>query len=88
VKEASGAKFFWSFRDCDLECRDSSSQECQNAEILKWEMEKSTRDPMLVIQWCWILGNLIKGLMLLLMINFSATIQLENQIMVLGRLVF
>jgi hypothetical protein len=40
----------------------------------KCEMAKSTRDPMLVIQWCWILGNLIEGLLLL----FTVTIQLAE----------
>jgi hypothetical protein len=33
---------------------------------------------MLVIQWSWILGNLIEGLLLLFMINFSVTIQLAE----------
>jgi hypothetical protein len=32
----------------------------------------------LVIQWCWILGNLIKGLLLLIMINCSIMIQLAK----------
>jgi hypothetical protein len=77
-KESSGANFSWSFWDCDLECRDSSPQECRNAEILKCEMAKSMQDPVLVIQWCWIVGNLIKGLLLLLMINCSVTIQLAE----------
>jgi hypothetical protein len=41
-------------------------------------MEKSTRDPVLVIQWCWILANLIKGLLFLFMINYSVKIQLAE----------
>ena len=77
-EEASGAKFFHSFGDCDLECRDSSPQEFRNAEIPKCEMAKSTRDPVLVIQRCWILGNLIEGLLLLFMINCSIMIQLAK----------
>jgi hypothetical protein len=35
-------------------------------------------DPMLVIQRCWILGNLIEGLLLIFMINCSVTIQLAK----------
>jgi hypothetical protein len=64
------------FMGCDLECRGSSPQECRNAEIPKCEMVKSTRDPELVIQQCWILGNMIKGLLFLFTINCSVTIQL------------
>jgi len=41
-------------------------------------MEKSTQDPVLVIQWCWILGNLIEGLLFLFMINCSVMIQLSE----------
>jgi hypothetical protein len=44
----------------------------------KCEMVKSMRDPVLVIQWCWILGNLIEGLMFLFTVNRSVTIQLEE----------
>jgi hypothetical protein len=40
--------------------------------------EKSTRDPVLVIQRCWILGNLIEGLLLLFTVNRSVTIQLAE----------
>jgi hypothetical protein len=61
-----------------MKSRDSSPQECRNAEIPKCEMAKSTRDPVLVIQRCWILGNLIEGLLLLFMINCSVTIQLAE----------
>jgi hypothetical protein len=57
------------FGDCDLECQDSSPQECQNVGMSKCEMEKSTQDPVLVIQRCWILGNMIEGLLLLFTIN-------------------
>jgi hypothetical protein len=42
----------------------------------KCEMAKSTRDPVLVIQRYWILGNLIKGLLLFFMINCLVMIQL------------
>ena len=48
----------------------------RNAEIPKCEMVKSTQDLVLVIQWCWILGNLIEGLLFLFTINCSVTIQL------------
>jgi hypothetical protein len=48
---------------------------CRNA---KCEMAKSTRDPVLVIQRCWILGNLIEGLLLLFTVNRSVTIQLAE----------
>jgi hypothetical protein len=44
----------------------------------KCEMAKSMRDPVLVIQRCWILGNLIEGLLVLFMINCSVTIQLAK----------
>ena len=44
----------------------------------KCEMAKSTRDPVLVIQWCWILGNLIKGLLFLFTVNQSVTIRLAK----------
>jgi hypothetical protein len=44
----------------------------------KCEMAKSTRDPVLVILQCSILGNLIEGLLLLFMINCSVTIQLAE----------
>jgi hypothetical protein len=30
----------------------------------------------LVIQWCWILGNMIEGLLLLFIVNRSVMIQL------------
>jgi hypothetical protein len=36
------------------------------------------RDPVLVIQRCWILGNLIEGLLLLFTVNRSVTIQLAK----------
>jgi hypothetical protein len=44
----------------------------------KCEMAKSTRDPVLVIQWCWILGNLIEGLLFLFTVNRSVMIQLAE----------
>jgi hypothetical protein len=44
----------------------------------KYEMVKSTRDPVLVIKWYWIHGNLIEGLLFLFMINCSVTIQLAE----------
>jgi hypothetical protein len=56
----------------------SSPQECRNAEILKCEMAKSMRDPVLVIQRCWILGNMIEGILLFFMINCSIMIQLAE----------
>ena len=72
---------FRSFRDRDMERQDISSQgmlKCKNTEIPKCEMAKSMRDPVLVIQWCWILRNLIEGLLLLFMINCSIVIQLSE----------
>jgi hypothetical protein len=54
----------------------SHHKECQNAKIPKCKMVKSARDPVLVIQWCWILGNLIEGLRLFFTINCSVMIQL------------
>jgi hypothetical protein len=45
---------------------------CRNE---KWE---TTRDPVLVIQRCWILGNLIEGLLFLFTVNRSVTIQLAE----------
>jgi hypothetical protein len=56
----------------------SHHKECRNVEIPKCEMAKSTRDPVLVIQRCWILGNLIEGLLFLFTINCSVTIQLSE----------
>jgi hypothetical protein len=50
----------------------------RNAEMPKCEMAKSTRDPVLVIQRCWILGNLIEGLLLLFTVNRSVMIQLAE----------
>jgi hypothetical protein len=47
-------------------------------QVSKCEMEKSKRDPVLVIQRCWILGNLIEGLLLLFTVNRSVTIQLAE----------
>jgi hypothetical protein len=61
-----------------MKSRDSSPEECRNVEMSKCEMEKSTRDPVLVIQWCWILGNLIEGLLFLFTVNRSVTIQLAE----------
>jgi hypothetical protein len=61
-----------------MESRDSSPQECRNDEMPKCEMVKSTRDPVLVIQRCWILGNLIEGLLFLFTVNRSVTIQLAE----------
>jgi hypothetical protein len=44
----------------------------------KCEMEKSMRDPVLVIQRCWILGNLIEGILLLFTVNRLVMIQLTE----------
>jgi hypothetical protein len=66
------------FQDCDLECRDSSQKECRNVEIPKCEMAKSMRDLVILIQRCWILGNLIEGLLFLFTINSSVMIQLAE----------
>jgi hypothetical protein len=65
------------FEDHDLESRDASQQEfttceiskCQHVELSKCKVAKSTRDPVLVIQRCWILGNLIEGLLFHLTVN-------------------
>jgi hypothetical protein len=67
-----------SISDRDLGSQDSSPQECRNAKMLNCEIVKSTRDPMLVILQCWILGNLIEGLLFLFTVNRSVTIQLEE----------
>jgi hypothetical protein len=50
----------------------------RNAEMPNCEMAKSTRDPVLVIQRCWMLGNLIEGLLLLFIVNRSVMIQLAE----------
>jgi hypothetical protein len=50
----------------------------KNVEMQKCEVVKSTQDPVLVIQWRWILGNLIEGLLSLFMINYSVMIQLSE----------
>jgi len=47
----------------------------RNVEMPKYEMAKSMWDPVLVIQWCWILGNLIEGILFLFTVNRSVTIQ-------------
>jgi hypothetical protein len=36
------------------------------------------QDPTDLIQWCWLFQNLIEGLFLIFMINFSVTIQLAE----------
>jgi hypothetical protein len=46
--------------------------------MLKCEMAKSMQDPVLVIQRCWILGNLIEGILFLFTINQSVMIQLAK----------
>jgi hypothetical protein len=61
-----------------MKSQDSSPQECRNVEMPKCEMAKSTRDPMLVIQRCWILGNMIEGLLLLFTVNRSVMILLAE----------
>ena len=61
-----------------MESRDSSLQECRNDDMSKCKISKSTQDPILVIQQCWILGNLIEGLLFLFTVNRSVTIQLEE----------
>ena len=78
IMKFCGPLIWLHFKDCDLDCRDSSPQECWNAKILKCEMAKSTGDPVLVIQWCWILGNLIEGLLFLFTVNRSVMIQLAE----------
>jgi hypothetical protein len=67
LEETSSISYFGTWRVEILHHR--------NVEIPKWETVKSTQDPVLVIQRCWIPRNLIEGLLLLFTINRSVMIQ-------------